>query len=294
MATTTRSGKPIPLPPMNLRLMQDSDEQFVQSGILLAQLLYRYGLKSDDALIDVGCSVGRVPVGLLAGTDFQGRYLGFDVMKRQVTWAAQNLAPLATDFTFAHLDVINDRYNPKGTIAPERARFPARPGRFDFCCLFSIFTHFYKEDTQRYLREIRRVLKPGGLVVATWFLYDEERLPRAVGSPVYPMAHRLDEVTVYTEISDPLRAIAFDESYVRTMVKNAGLEVVRIDRGKWAGEEADEFQDFVVLRRPQDGVSVSLRKLAGRAKRALIRRPPVARASRPGPTASSPDQPRPG
>ena len=98
--------------------MQDSDEQFVRSGVSLAQLLYRYGLKSDDALIDVGCSVGRLPVGLLAGTDFHGRYLGFDVMMRQVTWAAQNLTPVAPGFTFTHVDVRNDRYNPRGTVAP--------------------------------------------------------------------------------------------------------------------------------------------------------------------------------
>lgn len=261
MVITTRSGKPIPLPPMNLRLMGDSDEQFVKSGISLAQLLYRYGLESDQALIDVGCNVGRVPVGLLAGTDFTGRYLGFDVMKRPVTWAAQNLSPVAPGFRFTHLDVINDRYNPKGTVRPEHARFPARTAQFDFCCLFSIFTHFYKEDVQHYLHEIRRVLKPGGLVVATWFLYDEDRLPMAVGSPAYPMAHRLDEVTIYTERSDPLRAIAFDEDYVRTMVDNAGLEVVRIDRGKWAGEEADEFQDFAVLRRPEDDVSAPTSRL---------------------------------
>ncbi len=271
MAITTRAGKPIPLPPMDLRLMKDSDDQFVKSGISQARLLYRYGLKSDHALIDVGCNVGRVPVGLLAGTDFHGQYLGFDVMKRPVRWAGRNLAPLAAGFTFAHLDVINDRYNPKGSIAPESVSFPARAARFDFCCLFSIFTHFYREDIQHYLREIHRVLKPGGLVLTSWFLYDEERLPKAVGSPVYPMVHRLDGVTIFAELSDPLRAIAFDEDYVRKMVKDAGLEVVRIDHGRWTGEEADEFQDIIVLRRPENDVPVQTSSLQ-RAYDAINRR----------------------
>src|SRR4029078_110360 len=136
-----------------------------------------------------------------------------------------------------HLDVVNDRYNPKGRVAPRNVRFPAGTAQFDVCCLFSIFTHFYKEDVQHYLREIHRVLKPGGLVVATWFLYDEERLPRAIASSSYPMAHRLDEVTIFTEITAALRSSGFDETYVRTMVEQAGLEIVRIDRGSWAGEE---------------------------------------------------------
>ena len=50
------------------------------------------------------------------------------------------------------------------------------------------------------------------------------------------------------------------------------MEVVRIDRGTWAGEAGEEFQDFVVLQRPTDDGSVPSRDLTGRVRTALSRR----------------------
>lgn len=268
MSFTTPVGE-LPLPPLSLRIMKDSDEQFVETGMELTRILYRYGLQDDSSLLDVGCGVGRLPIALLAGTGFHGRYRGFDVMPRHVGWARKNLQPKLEDFTFAHLDVVNGRYNPGGTIAAEDAAFPCRDERFDFACLFSVFTHFYKEDIQRYLRELHRVVRPGGTVIATWFLYDEERLPRVVGeSSAHPMVHRLDEVTIYNEETDPLRAIAFDEAYVRRICAEAGFEIERIDRGTWAGEPGPAFQDVVILRRPPLSGPARLRRRA----RALARR----------------------
>jgi len=240
----------LPLPPASLRLMRDSDERFTEHGIQLAELVYRLGLQDDQELLDVGCGVGRLAVGLLAGTSFAGRYVGFDVMPKQVGWARRHLTPVAPNFRFRHVDVRNDRYNPTGTVDPRELRFPARTGGFHMATLFSIFTHFYKEDIELYLRELRRVLRPGGTVIASWFLYDDDNLDHVVSSGAYPMTHRLDDVTIYNDADDPLRAIAFHERHVREMIAAAGFELVAIEHGTWKGGPGPEFQDHLVLRQP--------------------------------------------
>jgi len=223
----------LPLPPMKLRLHRDSDENFRAMGGQLASLLYRLGLRDGDRLLDVGCGVGRLPIGLLATTTYAGRYVGFDVSNKHVRWARRNLTPIAPRFTFRTVDVHNARYNPDGQVAGTSARFPVRSDGFDVACLFSIFTHFEASDIASYLHELNRVLKPGGTVIATWFLWDQERRQN-VESGAYPMVHQRDEETLYADESDPLWAIAHHLDKVRSMVAEAGPLSVRSNTSNWA------------------------------------------------------------
>lgn len=250
MTLTEGSAKRPPLPPQHLRLMNDDDERFLEVAAQLARLVYRLGLEDDHELLDVGCSVGRLAIGLLTATDYKGRYVGFDITPKQVRWARRHLGRDYENLNFRLVDVRNDRYNPGGTIEPEDFRFPVRANGFHMACLFSIFTHFYREDIERYLHELARVLRPGGTVVATWFLYDDSTLEAARTTSGYPMTFRHDEYTIYNDETDPLRAIAFHEDEVRRMVDRAGLEITTIEHGTWNGGSGPEFQDVVVLRKP--------------------------------------------
>jgi SAM-dependent methyltransferase len=51
---------------------------------------------------------------------------------------------------------------------------PEDDAQADVVCFFSVFTHLSHEDSYRYLREAKRVLKPGGKIV---FSFLEFRIP---------------------------------------------------------------------------------------------------------------------
>lgn len=246
----------------------EDDEQFLRTGRELTDLLFDHGLTTTGTLLDIGCGYGRLSVGLLIDGRFRGRYHGFDVLKRHVLWCQKELTRYSSAYTFSHLDIRNDRYNPKGSIEPDEVNFPAKDSSMTTAALFSVFTHFYREDIERYLAELSRVLKPGGHAVTTWLFFDEQRLPlMKADACTYPMRHQLNEYTLCSDSENPLRAIAYDESTVHGWVKEAGLVISTRKRGRWAGEPADNFQDLLVLQKPIDiseGVSQRWRLSARR------------------------------
>lgn len=264
----------LPLPPNELRFMSDDDAAMVSVGQHLAEILRRHGLVEDGSLLDIGSGYGRLAIGLLT-TDFAGRYHGVEILRKHVRWCQRELAPYAGErYRFTHLDVRNGRYNPKGKVVPQQVRFPARADSQDNVALFSVFTHMYEADIQRYLRQIRRVLKPGGVALTTWFVFDEQRLPRATSPDHtrFPMVNEINHVTRYTEPKDPLRAIAYREPHVRALIARAGLELTTLEYGTWCGDEGREFQDLLILTKPHPTPPPSVaRRVVRKVKRMLAR-----------------------
>jgi SAM-dependent methyltransferase len=126
---------------------------FETIGRVELDLLLMEGLKPTDTLVDFGCGTGRLAVQaipMLSG----GSYIGIDISD-----------------TF--LSRANTRIQEAVPAPPCRVRwmkqttptFPLGDQSADMICAFSVFTHMEHEDSYRYLKDARRVIRPSGCFI---------------------------------------------------------------------------------------------------------------------------------
>jgi SAM-dependent methyltransferase len=151
------------LPPQPLMGSTGTDDPFIflLVGHSWAQAVSHY-LPPKANVLDIGCGCGKT-ARFLATDPRVDRYVGFDVLKICVDWANQYVGePTAGKFHFEHADIANDMYNPDGKVSAEAYCFPVESASIDVALAASLFTHLHEPACDRYLREISRVLKPGG------------------------------------------------------------------------------------------------------------------------------------
>jgi SAM-dependent methyltransferase len=179
-----------------------------------------------------------------------GSYVGFDIVPEAIRWCVENISPSHPNFSFRHVDVFNQEYNPDGSVSPDEFRFPYPEASFDFVFLTSVFTHMLPADVRQYLDEIRRVLRPTGRCLATFFVLNDESIASArTGRASRSFGHKGDGF-FYDRRDAPEAAVAYRERDVLAFLDAAGLELVRpIRYGRWAGLGPPPYQDTVVVRR---------------------------------------------
>jgi len=174
------------LPARHLRFCGDqfkSDEYFLASANAEAQrLVQECGLPKGGRVLDLGCGVGRLPIGILASGVDVGAYRGVDVDSRSIRWCKQHIESFHPRFHFIHTNVRNARYNPNGLPVNVSFHLPFGDHDFDAIYLYSVFSHMLPDDVRVYCREFRRVLAPEGVVFLTAFVEDD--VPDVTENPV--------------------------------------------------------------------------------------------------------------
>ena len=200
------------VPPRRLQLSVGDGDFAATGDELLSYLVSLCGLRPEDRVLDVGCGAGRLARPLAGFLSLDGAYAGLDVDADAIAWCRRRYAHFP-HFAFVHADVRNPRYNPAGGGEAVAYAFPFDDGAFDVAVLMSVLDRLTDDEALHYLGQVRRVLAPGGRVLASgrWAPEREERL------------------------LETLRA--------------AGIDLLDLHPGSWTGRpDGLGFEDLVVAR----------------------------------------------
>jgi glycosyltransferase involved in cell wall biosynthesis/SAM-dependent methyltransferase len=164
---------------------------------MLAHLLRRAGSSLEDVGrgLDFGCSSGRV-VRALQAVCPRAEWHGVDPNEGAIAWARE------------HLPGIDFR------VSPQDPPLPFDDGAFDFVVAISIWSHYGEQAAVRWLAEMHRIVRPGGLFAFS--------------------THGLHSVSYYAEHG------------LRTPVQSAQIRRALYRRGHWYMPEFGEQGDWGV------------------------------------------------
>jgi ubiquinone/menaquinone biosynthesis C-methylase UbiE len=244
------AGKRDPMVPPKGRIFIGSGDFSATGESIREQLVSLAGLKPSDRVLDVGCGIGRVAVPLSGYLDAEGSYEGFDIVRSAIRWCRKHITSRYPGFQFTHVDLKNDLYNLKTEQEAKHFIFPYKDAEFDLVLLTSVFTHMLLEDVQNYLQQIHRVLKPGGVCFATFFLMNREAEMLIADSGQEMFATRLDHHYLFHPRVKEAN-VAYEEGYLlEDLLRGNGFKLEQIRYGFWPGRprtDLNNYQDICVF-----------------------------------------------
>lgn len=231
------------------RLVYIGNGDFKQLGQDFLKHFIEVGqLQSQEAVLDVGCGIGRMAIPLTGYLKDGGRYEGFDVVPEGVLWCQRHISAKFPHFNFRLADIRNKEYCPKGSVQASLFQFPYDNDSFDFVILTSVFTHMLPQEIEHYFSEINRVLKTGGRCFSTFFLLNAESLRHLdVNTGELNFQYEGDGYRTIHK-TRPEYGLALYEEWVRKLYKTNGLRILNpIRYGSWCGRgDFLSQQDIIV------------------------------------------------
>ena len=207
-----------PMPPIDLRRSVGvEDTVFFENPHGVLAFGDHVAGEKYDRVFDFGCGCGRVARQmLLQSSQIPSRYYGVDLFRASIDWCRANLTPANPNFTFDHVDVYNAQLNPTGI---PQAAMPTDE-KFTLVNAHSVFTHILERNLRFYFGECVRLMEPGAIMRATWFLFDKQH---------FPMMQEFQNC-LYINDEDCTNATIYDLKFVQALYKEFGQRIVDVRR----------------------------------------------------------------
>jgi SAM-dependent methyltransferase len=235
----------IPAPDPRSVFVGDGDFRAIGAEFL-GHLVRLGGLRPHHRVLDLGSGIGRIAVPLTQYLLPSSMYTGLDPARGGIDWCLQRITPAYPNFRFRHLDVAHPLYNPLGLLRGSSLVLPVGNASIDFALLVSVVTHLPAGDVANYVREISRVLSPGGRCLITLFSIDPGGVPATVTDPRCVFERLAGDVAWSASRGDPLGMMAFDAGWLEQELLNSGLVCEPLRNGSWRGVSAPHYQDVLV------------------------------------------------
>jgi SAM-dependent methyltransferase len=185
------------------------------------------GVSLDDCanVLDFGCGVGRAIRNLRPLRD-QHLY-GCDIDPESIAWCRENLSSIA-----------------EFEVVPHEACLPYEDGQFDLIYAISVFSHLDETMAFPWLRELRRVLRVGGVLVASTHtmqhlsLQIEQITEPDVYAAIVAHGTHYSGLTPTDGLPDFYGVAFHSEEYVRRAWSPQGFEIVAYEPEAIQGHQA--------------------------------------------------------
>jgi SAM-dependent methyltransferase len=231
--------------PPTAESFKENGQEFLKHFIQLANL------QPDQSVLDIGSGVGRKAVALTQYLNQKGNYKGLDVFKPGILWCQKAISSRFPNFQFQHVDLYNENYNPHGKKSAAEYQLPFPDETFDLVLCLSIFTLIFPDDMENYIKEISRVLKKGGKVFVTYFLYNREA-QNLMDSGQSSLLFKFQDPSKRfwsenSEVNEGL--LCYEESYLIDFFDKNQLRS-QVIYGSWCGRSGSDLEDFVIAQKP--------------------------------------------
>jgi SAM-dependent methyltransferase len=230
------------LPPYSVRIRsngmknQFGGEKFNELGNTLANLLKEHaGVNQNSSVLEIGCGCGRTAI-QLSNFLSSGSYTGMDIDKKSLEACLNNKYLSKNNIKFYFVDVYNNEYNPQGKTKADHYVFPYPDGSFDTIFLISVFTHMLTSDVKNYIKEISRLLQPGGICMISTFLMGYGK----PGKSYFTFKHKQEDHFYDNEVM-PEVAVGYNLDFYLDQFKSHGVVMHREPLyGSWRNDPETE------------------------------------------------------